>query len=60
MSASLHHGQMGTSSIELPSSRIQRRNRPRFREQVVQACQLGVSIAAVALASGLNTTMARK
>jgi transposase-like protein len=61
VSASLHRGQMDTSGIELPSRRTRRRHAPEFREQVVQACrQPGVSIAAVALANGLNANMVRK
>ena len=61
MSASLHRGHMDTSSIELPSRRTRRRHAPEFRAQVVQACgQPGVSIAAVALANGLNANMVRK
>ena len=61
MSASLHRGHMDTSGIELPSRRTRRRHAPEFREQVVQACrQPGVSIAAVALANGLNANMVRK
>jgi transposase-like protein len=52
---------MDTSGIELPSRRTRRRHAPAFREQVVQACrQPGVSIAAVALANGLNANMVRK
>ncbi len=52
---------MDTSGIELPSKRTRRRHAPEFREQVVQACrQPGVSIAAVALANGLNANMVRK
>lgn len=61
MSASLHRGHMDTSGIELPSRRTRRRHAPEFREQVVQTCrQPGVSIAAVALANGLNANMVRK
>ena len=45
----------------MPSRRTRRRHAPEFREQVVQACrQPGVSIAAVALANGLNANMVRK
>jgi transposase-like protein len=52
---------MNTSEIELPSRRTRRRHAPEFRERVVQACrQPGVSIAAVALANGLNANMVRK
>jgi len=61
VSASLHRGHMDTSGIELPGRRTRRRHAPEFREQVVQACrQPGVSIAAVALANGLNANMVRK
>lgn len=61
VSASLHRGHMDTSGIELPSRRTRRRHAPEFREQVVRACrQPGVSIAAVALANGLNANMVRK
>jgi len=52
---------MNTSEIELPSRRTRRRHAPEFRDRVVQACrQPGVSIAAVALANGLNANMVRK
>ena len=52
---------MNTLGIELPSRRTRRRHAPEFRERVVQACrQPGVSIAAVALANGLNANMVRK
>ena len=52
---------MNTSGIELPSRRTRRRHAPEFRDRVVQACrQPGVSIAAVALANGLNANMVRK
>ena len=61
VSASLHRGHMDTSGIELPSRRTRRRHAPQFRDQVVQACRRpGVSIAAVALANGLNANMVRK
>ena len=61
VSASLHRGHMDTSGIELPSRRTRRRHAPEFREQVVHACrQPGVSIAAVALANGLNANLVRK
>ena len=52
---------MNTLGIELPSRRTRRRHASEFRERVVQACrQPGVSIAAVALANGLNANMVRK
>jgi transposase-like protein len=61
VSASLHRGHMDTSGIELPSRRTRRRHASEFRDQVVRACrQPGVSIAAVALANGLNADMVRK
>lgn len=61
VSASLHRRHMDTSGIELPNGRTRRRQAPEFRDQVVQACrQPGVSIAAVALANGLNADMVRK
>jgi transposase-like protein len=47
--------------IELPGRRTRRRHAPEFREQVVRAFrQPGMSIAAVALANGVNTNMVRK
>ncbi len=53
---------MDTSQIELPSGRRTRRRHPAdFKQGVIQACmQPGVSIAAIALANGLNTNMVRK
>lgn len=52
---------MDTSGIEFPSRRTRRRHAPEFRDRVVEACrQPGVSIAAVALANGLNANMVRK
>jgi transposase len=61
VSAELHCGHMDTSGIELPSRRTRRRHAPEFRDRVVRACrQPGVSIAAVALANGLNANMVRK
>jgi transposase-like protein len=61
VSAELHRGHMDTSGIELPGRRTRRRHAPEFRDRVVQACRRpGVSIAAVALANGLNANMVRK
>lgn len=52
---------MNTSIIELPGRRGRRRHPPEFKLRIVQACQQpGVSIAAVALANGLNANMVRK
>jgi transposase len=49
------------SMIRLPAVRTRRRHAPQFRAQVVSAClQPGVSLAAVALANGLNTNMVRR
>jgi len=47
--------------IRLPAVRTRRRHSPQFRAQVVSAClQPGVSLAAVALANGLNANMVRR
>lgn len=52
---------MDTSLIQPPARRSRRRHTPEFRASVVQACQQpGVSMAAVALANGLNANMLRK
>ena len=52
---------MNTSIIELPGRRGRRRHTSEFKLRIVQACQQpGVSIAAVALANGLNANMVRK
>ncbi len=52
---------MDTFPIELPERRRRRRHSPEFRAAVIEACrQPGVSIAAVALANGLNANMLRK
>lgn len=53
---------MNTSQIELPEGRRMRRRHPAdFKQGVIQACgQPGVSIAAIALANGLNANMVRK
>jgi transposase len=52
---------MTTAVIALPATRTRRRHSPQFRAQVVAAClQPGVSLAAVSLANGLNTTMVRR
>jgi hypothetical protein len=62
VSAYFFGGHMDTSQIELPSGRRTRRRHPAdFKHGVIQACmQPGVSIAAIALANGLNTNMVRK
>lgn len=52
---------MDTFPIELPARRRRRRHSPEFRAAVIEACrQPGVSIAAVALANGLNANLLRK
>ena len=52
---------MNTNITQPPAGRQRRRHSPEFRASVIQAClQPGVSIAAVALANGLNANMVRK
>ena len=52
---------MNTSIVELAGRRTRRRHPAEFKRRIVQACQQGgVSIAAVALANGLNANMVRK
>jgi len=52
---------MHTSHSEAPGRRRRRKHSAEFKASVVQAClQPGVSMAAVALANGLNATMLRK
>jgi transposase-like protein len=52
---------MNTSMVEAPIGRRRRRHSAEFKASVVRACrQPGVSMAAVALANGLNATMLRK
>jgi hypothetical protein len=52
---------MDTIGIELPARRRRRRHSAEFRSAVIEACrQPGVSVAAVALANGLNANMLRK
>lgn len=52
---------MDTIGIELPDRRRRRRHSAEFRAAVIEACrQPGVSVAAVALANGLNANMLRK
>ena len=54
-------GHMDTNITHPPAGRQRRRHSPEFRAAVIQAClQPGVSIAAVALANGLNANMVRK
>ena len=51
---------MDTNALAAPASRRNRRHAPEFKAQVIAAClQPGVSIAAVALANGLNANFLR-
>ena len=52
---------MDTTLSEPPARRTRRRHSPEFRASVIQAAsQPGISMAAVALANGLNANMLRK
>jgi transposase len=52
---------MNTNITQPPAGHQRRRHSPEFRASVIQAClQPGISIAAVALANGLNANMLRK
>ncbi|MBS1833572.1 MAG: transposase [Acidobacteria bacterium] len=47
--------------VKAPKRRVRRRYSEEFRRQVVEAClQPGISIAAVALANGLNANLLRR
>jgi len=52
---------MDTMVVKAAPRRTRRRHSPEFKEQVIAAClHPGVSVAAIALANGLNTNMLRK
>lgn len=52
---------MDTSVVVGPGRRTRRRHGAEFKAQVIRACrQPGVSVAAVALANGLNANMLRR
>ena len=52
---------MDTSSVAIVGRRQRRRHSPEFKTKVIDACRRpGVSIAAIALANGLNANMLRK
>ena len=52
---------MDSLQIAVPGRRRRRRHSAEFKASVIQAClQPGVSVAAVALANGLNANMLRK
>ena len=49
------------TTLAKPGSRTRRRHSPEFKAQVIEACQQpGVSVAAVALANGLNANYLRR
>lgn len=51
---------MDTNALAAPASRRNRRHAPEFKARVIAAClQPGVSIAAIALANGLNANFLR-
>ena len=51
---------MDTNVVNPPLARRRRRHTEEFKAQVIAAClQPGVSVAAVALANGLNTNLVR-
>lgn len=61
MSASFLSGHMHTSILEAPARRRRRNHSPDFRASIIKACQQpGISVAAVALANGINANMLRK
>ena len=62
MSTSLRRGHVNTSVVvEIPGRRRRRRYSAEFKDSVIKACQQpGVSIAAVALANGLNANLLRR
>jgi len=52
---------MDTLVVKAAPRRTRRRHSPEFKEQVIAAClDPGISVAAIALANGLNTNMLRK
>ena len=52
---------MDTKVVKAAARRTRRRYDPEFKAQVIAAClQPGVSVAAIALANGLNANMLRK
>ena len=51
---------MDTNVLSAPASRRYRRHAPEFKARVIAAClQPGISVAAIALANGLNTNLLR-
>ena len=51
---------MDTNFIEAPAGRQRRRHSAEFKAGAIEACKPGISMAAVALANGLNANMLRK
>ena len=51
---------MDTNFVEAPAGRQRRRHSAEFKAGAIEACKPGISMAAVALANGLNANMLRK
>ena len=51
---------MDTNFVEAPAGRQRRRYSAEFKAGAIKACKPGISMAAVALANGLNANMLRK
>ena len=51
---------MDTDFVEAPAGRQRRRYSAEFKAGAIDACKPGISMAAVALANGLNANMLRK
>ncbi len=51
---------MNTNFVEVPAGRQRRRHSAEFKAGAIEACKPGISMAAVALANGLNANMLRK
>ena len=51
---------MNTNFVEAPTGRQRRRYSVEFKAGAIKACKPGISMAAVALANGLNANMLRK
>ena len=51
---------MNTNFVEAPAGRQRRRYSVEFKAGAIKACKPGISMAAVALANGLNANMLRK
>ena len=51
---------MDTNFVEAPAGRQRRRHSAELKAGAIEACKPGISMAAVALANGLNANMLRK